>query len=76
VSGQNDFALLDRLGGECAGAVTLLEPGNSPNPAGEGEIEWLSDEAVIALLDELPHRPMLAGREGRRPGQIAGSGRR
>ena len=29
VSGQNDFALLDRIGGECAGAVTLLEPGQA-----------------------------------------------
>ena len=26
VSRQNDFALLDSLGGECAGAVMLLEP--------------------------------------------------
>lgn len=29
VSGQNDFALLDRIGGECAGAVTFLEPGQA-----------------------------------------------
>jgi len=66
VSGQNDFALLDRIGGECAGAVTFLEPGNSPNPTVEGEIEWLSEEAIIAVLDELPRRPMLAGRDGLR----------
>ncbi len=66
VSGQNDFALLDRIGGECAGAVALLEPGNAPNPTGEGEIEWLSEEGIIAVLDELPRRPMLAGRDGLR----------
>lgn len=30
VSRQNDFALLDGIGGECAGAVTLLEPGQTP----------------------------------------------
>ncbi len=29
-SRQNDFALLDGIGGECAGAVTLLEPGQTP----------------------------------------------
>lgn len=29
VSDQNDFALLDHIGGECAGAVTFLEPGPS-----------------------------------------------
>ncbi|HSO79859.1 MAG TPA: HipA N-terminal domain-containing protein [Chromatiaceae bacterium] len=34
VSGQNDFALLDRIGGECAGAVTFLEPGQElPAPS-------------------------------------------
>lgn len=27
VSGQNDFALLDRIGGECAGAVTFFGTG-------------------------------------------------
>lgn len=67
VSGQNDFALLDHIGGECAGAVTFLEPGQSLRlPAAGDEIEWLSDEEVIAILDELPRRPMLAGKDGLR----------
>ncbi|MDL5038889.1 type II toxin-antitoxin system HipA family toxin [Comamonas resistens] len=73
VSGQNDFALLDHIGGECAGAVTFLEPGQALpqiNGAGstgvEGDVEWLSDEKLIALLDELPRRPMLAGDDGLR----------
>jgi serine/threonine-protein kinase HipA len=67
VSGQNDFALLDHIGGECAGAVTFLEPGQPlPPPATDGEVEWLSDEGLVAILDELPQRPMLAGKEGLR----------
>ncbi len=67
VSRQNDFALLDRIGGECAGAVTFLEPGQPlPRPAAAGEVEWLTDEDVLALLDELPRRPMLAGKDGLR----------
>jgi serine/threonine-protein kinase HipA len=67
VSGQNDFALLDRIGGECAGAVTLLAPGQALHRAEAGEeVQWLSDEEVVAILDELPHRPMLAGKEGLR----------
>jgi len=66
VSRQNDFALLDRIGGECAGAVTFLEPGQPlPRPTA-GEVEWLTDEDVLALLDELPRRPMLAGKDGLR----------
>lgn len=67
VSGQNDFALLNHLGGECAGAVTFLPPGQALQaPTAEHEVQWLSDEQVLALLDELPHRPMLAGKDGLR----------
>ena len=67
VSGQNDFALLDHIGGECAGAVTFLEPGQAlPAPAGNDDVQWLSDEEVVAILDELPRRPMLAGKDGLR----------
>ena len=67
VSRQNDFALLDGIGGECAGAVTLLEPGqlfrtlHSP-PA----VRWLDDAQRLHLLDEMPQRPMLAGEDGLR----------
>ena len=67
VSGQNDFALLDHIGGECAGAVTFLEPGQAlPAPSQGDDVQWLSDEEVVAILDELPHRPMLAGKDGLR----------
>ena len=67
VSGQNDFALLDHIGGECAGAVSFLEPGQALRTSAQGDdVQWLSDEEVVALLDELPRRPMLAGRDGLR----------
>jgi serine/threonine-protein kinase HipA len=71
VSGQNDFALLDHVGGECAGAVTLLEPEQALRRVTDvttvaRDIQWLSDDELIDLLDELPHRPMLAGQDGLR----------
>lgn len=67
VSGQNDFALLDRIGGECAGAITFLAPGQPLAPAPESDaVRWLSDAEVVAILDELPRRPMLAGKDGLR----------
>lgn len=67
VSGQNDFALLAHIGGECAGAVTFLVPGQVlPVPALGEDVQWLSAEEVVALLDELPRRPMLAGKDGLR----------
>ena len=67
VSGQNDFALLDHIGGECAGAVTLIEPGqNLPTPVVQDGVQWLDDTQLLAILDELPRRPMLAGQDGLR----------
>lgn len=67
VSGQNDFALLDHIGGECAGAVTFLEPGQAlPQTSATEDVEWLGDEKLLAILDELPRRPMLAGDDGLR----------
>jgi serine/threonine-protein kinase HipA len=70
VSQQNDFALLDRIGGECAGAVTLINPAQAqtlPSPApNNSQVQWLEDAELIAVLNELPERPMLAGKQGLR----------
>lgn len=67
VSGQNDFALLDRIGGECAGAVTLLRPGQTPQEqASQAITQWLETDELADMLDRLPRRPMLAGEDGLR----------
>ncbi len=67
VSDRNDFALLDRLGGEVAGALQLLPPGEAPPPpAPERPPEPLGEAGLVRLLDGLPARPMLAGQGGLR----------
>ena len=67
VSGHNDLALLNHIGGECAGAVTFLQPGQVlPVPSRSDDVQWLSNEDVHTILDELPRRPMLAGNDGLR----------
>lgn len=67
VSNQNDYALLDSLGGECAGAVTLLEQGQTPPaPDAPPEVRWLDDTKLRQVLDEMPLRPMRAGEDGLR----------
>jgi serine/threonine-protein kinase HipA len=65
VSGRNDFALLDALGGECAGAVTFTHPGERPiEQATDLDYRVLGDEELAAIIDRLPGRPLLAGEEG------------
>ena len=64
VSSQNDFALLRAIGGECAGAITFVPEGQPTATAEQASVEWLDEPQLMALLDELPRRPMLAGRDG------------
>ena len=65
VSGRNDFALLDALGGECAGAVTFTHPGDKPiEQATDLDYRVLDDHELATIIDKLPERPLLAGEEG------------
>jgi serine/threonine-protein kinase HipA len=67
LSQGNEFKLLAELGGEVAGALTLWPEGETPpTPMADGPNEALSEAALVKLLDQLPARPFLAGREGLR----------
>lgn len=67
VSRANDFALLDRLGGDVAGALQLLPPGEVPATlAPDQRPTPLDEKGLIRVLDALPVRPLLAGEEGLR----------
>lgn len=67
VSRGNDFALLDRLGGDVAGALQLLPPGEAPTAlTGPFHAEPLDDAQLVAVLDRLPAHPLLAGEGGLR----------
>lgn len=64
VSVGNDFGLLYEIGGDCAGAVTLLPSGDKPPDLHRApEVRWLDDEALAATLTDLPRRPLLANPE-------------
>lgn len=60
VSAGNDFGLLHAIGGDCAGAVTLLPVGDEPTAPASADVRWLDEPALAAALDELPSRPLLA----------------
>jgi len=58
ISVGNDYALLEDLGGDCAGAITLLEPGTGP--ASEPDIKPITAGELEEILRELPQRPLAA----------------
>jgi serine/threonine-protein kinase HipA len=63
ISAKNDFAMLERIGGECAGAVTFIAEGGSlPEP--ECANRALSSAELADLIKRLRRRPLLAGEEG------------
>ncbi len=67
VSSGNDFALLDGLGGEVAGALQLLPPEEPPRESGfDSQAPPLDEADLIGVLDALPTRPLLAGAGGLR----------
>ena len=67
VSRANEFRLLERLGGEVAGALALWPAGETP-PRFEaaGPTSGLADDELAALLARLDARPFLAGTRGLR----------
>ncbi len=65
ISSQNDYAMLEQIGGECAGAVTFIPEGGSL-PQENYDYRSLTDDELADILRELPRRPLMAGGEGMR----------
>jgi serine/threonine-protein kinase HipA len=70
ISVNNDFGMLQALGGDTAGAISLLAPGSRPVPG--GDVEWLDEAQLGQLVEELPHRPMHADEDGEYRLSLAG----
>jgi len=63
LSKHNDFALLDALGGEVAGALTLWPEATTPPSSVSPASLPLTDRQLDELITALPKRPLLAGSE-------------
>ena len=63
ISDKNDFAMLEQIGGECAGAITFLPEGTSI-PGEDNRYREVREEDLANILRELPRRPLMAGEDG------------
>ena len=62
ISEKNDYALLREIGGDCAGAVSVLPEGVRPSV--KGGYREINEEELHKVIVELPKRPLLAGDKG------------
>lgn len=64
LSETNDYGLLEAIGGECAGAVSLYP--DQSQPVSGGNYQPLDEQALHTLIEQMPKHPMLAGEGGMR----------
>jgi len=67
---ENTFALLEAIGGDCAGAIAFYRPGVTPTTSVD-DCRQLSDDEAVRILADLEKRPLNVGDEGFR---ISGAG--
>jgi serine/threonine-protein kinase HipA len=73
ISTANDYKLLERFGGDVAGAVTL-SPSDRDEPEAEADsLEPLSPERLDEMLRQLPHRPLGIDEKGEVRMSLAGA---
>ncbi len=63
ISPNNDYGLLERIGGDCAGAVSL-HPNEATVLSETGSYRRLTLDELNEIIGELPKRPLLAGEKG------------
>ena len=73
VSVDNDFALLAALGGDTAGAISLLAPGEIRQDRSGRDVEWLDDRSLPSCSTNFPSRPLHADEDGEYRLSLAGA---
>ncbi len=63
ISEGNTFGLLNIIGGECAGALSLLPEGEMPPEQNQQSLEPLTEKKLAQILDLLRAKPLLGGEE-------------
>lgn len=71
VSAENSFTVLQEIGGECAGAISMVARGGTPPSLADTEPRWLDAEDLSRLIENLPS-PVLLEDHGAEDGEEAG----
>ncbi len=61
ISEDNDFALLRAIGGECAGALTVVDPATGDRDVSDHRYEQLEDRRLRSLVSDEQVVPLLVG---------------
>lgn len=61
ISESNDFKLLELLGGECAGALSITPEGHASDST--GRYEPLARKDIERMIEEMPRNPLLLAHE-------------
>lgn len=64
ISEKNDFSMLEKIGGECAGALSFMPSGMALNKEENNHYRELKEAELVKILKELPIKPLLAGERG------------
>lgn len=64
VSAENPFSLLEIVGGECAGAISLYPEGEPPHEEKPDDIQILDEQHLDEIFEHLRRRPLFAGEQG------------
>lgn len=73
ISAANDYKLLERFGGDVAGAVTLLPADETAGQPQPDSLELLSPERLDEILTQLPQRPLAVDEKGEVRLSLAGA---
>ena len=60
ISRGNDFALLRAIGGECAGALSIVDEDSAVQPSADSEYELVDDRRLQSFLDRKKTVPLRA----------------
>ncbi len=73
ISAANDYKLLERFGGDVAGAVTLLPREKDEEERRPDSLELLAPERLDEILTQLPQRPLAVDEKGEVRLSLAGA---